>query len=157
MTRTEKFVEESMNQLDRVSRWLNDRIDSAPSLEDVKDVVNDKSRQTIEATRDRVEELGKWLGDLAEELNVIEPPPESRSKKAAGAAAVGVAAVGGWYFFNPTNGEERRMRMRNYFAGVRDRIMGRLEDEEVFVESNGDLTVVDERKVASIDGASLNS
>lgn len=157
MSKTEKFVEESKSQLDRMSSWLNDRLEKAPDLEDVKEVVNDKSRQTVEAARDRIDELGKWLGDLAADMNVIEPPAKGKSKKAAGATAIGTLAVGGWYFFNPTNGEARRLRVRNYFAGVRDRIMGQLNDADILVDDSGDLIVVDERNVAGIEGVTLNS
>lgn len=156
MSKTEKFIKEGKKSVDRFSRWLSDRIAGAPDLEDVKDFASQKSRQTVESARDRVEEFGSWLGDLAVEMNVVEPPKKTKSKRVAGSVAVAAVAAGGWYLFNPSTGKERRVRIRNYFAGLRDRVLGRMKDAEVFVDDGGDLKVVSEDTVAGIPGVSVN-
>jgi hypothetical protein len=157
MSNTEKLLNDGRRQLGRFSRWLSDRLEGAPELDEVRDFASQKSRQAVEATRDRVEEVGKWLGDLAVEMNVIEPPKKRKTEAAAaGVAVVAVAAVG-WYLFSPKAGKARRRRIRNYFSGFGDRIASRIDDADVIVDGDGDLKVVsDAGKVSGLEGVKLN-
>lgn len=156
MTKTERAIEGGKQQVDRFARWMSDRIDGAPNFDDVRDMASEKSRQTVEQARDRVEDFGRWLGDLAVEMNVIEPPKKKNSQKVAAGIAVTAVAAGGWYFFNPKTGKVRRLRLRNYVAGLRDRIVGRVGGAEVFVDENGDLNVVPDRPLDGLEGVSVN-
>ncbi len=152
MTMTEEFVKVGKKSVRGFSRWLSRQIEDAPDFDDVKDFAAQKSRQTVEIARDRVEELGSWLGDLAVEMNLVEPPKKSKSKQVAGGVAVAAVAAGGWYLFNPSTGKERRLRIRNYFSGLRDRITGRIDDINFIADEPDDVAVVGERKVAGLEG-----
>ncbi len=154
---TTSFVKNMKHQADRASGWFGDRLDQAPDMEDVREAVSDTSRKTVEAARDRIDDFGKWLADLAEDMGVVEPPKSSKANKAAGVAAIGAAAAGGWYFFNSTTGKQHRSRVRDYLVGLRDRIMGRLKDSEVFADQSGDLVTVDPQEITGIEGLSVNS
>ena len=157
MTLTEEFIKAGNKSLDRFSRWLSSRIEDAPDLEEVRDFAAQKSRQTVEMARDRVEELGNWLGDLSVEMNLVEPPKKSKSKQVAGGVAVAAVAAGGWYLFNPSTGKQRRLRIRNYLSTLRDRITGRIDDINFIADEPDEMAVVTERTVPDIKGISANS
>ncbi|HEY5891236.1 MAG TPA: hypothetical protein VIW94_11120 [Acidimicrobiia bacterium] len=149
---TEEFVKVGKKSVHGFARWLSRRLEEAPDLEEVKDFAAQKSRQTVEMARDRVEELGSWLGDLAVEMNLVEPPKKSKSKQVAGGAAVAAVAAGSWYLFNPGTGKQHRIRIRNYFSSLRDRITGRIDDINFIADEPDDIAVVGERKVAGLEG-----
>lgn len=159
---TQKVVHEASKLSEQAADWIRDRLAEAPEASEIKEAVSDRTRQTLEAARDRMEDMAGWLGEMAENFaanapHVLEEPPASRkASKAAVAGAVAATAAGGWYFFNPETGKDRRTRLRNYLSGIRDRIMGRVKDADVFVDRDGDFVSVDDGKVAGISGVELN-
>jgi hypothetical protein len=155
-TKTEKFLDEAKSIADQAVKWLGDRVDDAPDLDEIKDVVGDKTKETVESLRDRMEDMASWLGDVAENMksSVIEPPKEPKGKKTAAAVAAGAAVVGGLYYFNPTYGKSRRAKVKAYFAQLKDRVLGRSErDTDFHSDGSGNLHTVDSGKVAGISGS----
>lgn len=155
-SKTDKFIDEAKSLADQAVKWLNDRVEEAPDMGDIKDAVGDKTKDTVESLRDRMEDMASWLGEVADNMTsaVIDPPPESRGKKAAAAVAAGAVVVGGLYYLNPTHGKTRRARVKAYFADLKDRLMGRIDsDTNVFADGSGDLRTVDSDNVAGIAGA----
>jgi hypothetical protein len=154
-SKTEKIVSEAKSFADQAAQWLSDKLDDAPDMDEIKEVVGDRAKDTLESARDRMEDLAGWFGEMAENLAaaVGEPPKEPKGKKVAGAVAAGAAVAGGLYFFNPTYGKSRRARIKSYFVTLRDRILGRLdEDSNVYVDGAGDLRTIDPDKVSGLEG-----
>jgi hypothetical protein len=155
-TKTEKFVDEAKSIADQAVKWLSDRVEDAPDMDEIKDVVGDKTKETVETLKDRMEDMASWLGDVADNMksSVVPEPENSKGKKTATVVGVGAAVAGGLYFFNPTYGKRRRARLKEYFVQLKDRFLGgNSGDTDFHSDGSGNLHTVDSDKIAGISGS----
>ncbi len=117
---TERIVGEAKDLASQAAHWLEDRVDNVDT-DGIKEGIATGAKDAMESAKEGFEALSEWLKDVTSNITVPVPEPEPRfDTKKAVAATVAVGAAG-WYFLAPEKGAERRKRVADYVAGLRDR------------------------------------